>query len=212
MITIIDYDIGNLGSVLKAFKYLELEARLTREIKDIKKADGIILPGVGAFGQGMLNLREMGFEKVIKEEVAAGKPFFGICLGMQLLLDSSEEADGISGLELVPGKVKKFEQEKVGKIPHMGWNQVEILSDDPVFNGLNGEHFYFVHSFYAYPEEDKFTIGKTVYGGTEFTSVIRKDNVWGMQCHPEKSSKVGLKVLKNFSEVVYSGNNTGNRY
>ena len=210
MIAIIDYDIGNLGSVLKAFKYMGIEAVLTRKISDIKKADGIILPGVGAFGQGMINLREMGFEEVIKKEVADGKPFFGICLGMQLLLDKSEEAEGIPGLGLIPGQVKKFSKEKVGKIPHMGWNQVEIICNDPIFSGLNNEDFYFVHSYYAFPEDDKYSIGKTVYGKTKFTSIMRKDNVWGMQCHPEKSSRVGLDVIKKFSEVVYDGDNTGN--
>lgn len=210
MIAIIDYDIGNLGSVLKAFRYLGLEARLTRDFNDLRRAAGIILPGVGAFGQGMCNLREMGFEPVIKDEIAGGKPFFGICLGMQLLLDGSEEAEGIQGLGLIPGLVKKFNRSKVGKIPHMGWNQIEIVKQDPVFSGLSGENFYFVHSFYASPETENNIVGKTRYGDTEFASVVRKENVWGMQCHPEKSSKLGLKVLKNFSEVVYGGDNTGN--
>ncbi|MFP4016056.1 MAG: imidazole glycerol phosphate synthase subunit HisH [Halanaerobiales bacterium] len=210
MIALIDYDIGNLGSVYKAFKYLDIDVVLTRDTEDIKRADGIILPGVGAFGEGMLNLRRMGFEDVIKEEVAAGKPFFGICLGMQLLFEKSAEAEDVPGLGLIPGEVVKFEKEKVGKIPHMGWNQVEVVREDPVFKGLDGKNYYFVHSFYVVPEDKKYIVAQTQYGETEFASVVRKDNVWGMQCHPEKSSKVGLQTLKNFCEVVYSGNNTSN--
>ncbi|MFP4661060.1 MAG: imidazole glycerol phosphate synthase subunit HisH [Halanaerobiales bacterium] len=210
MIALIDYDIGNLGSVYKAFKYLDIDVVLTRDTEDIKKADGIVLPGVGAFGEGMLNLRRMGFEDVIMEEVAQGKPFFGICLGMQLLFEKSAEADDVSGLGLIPGEVVKFQKEKVGKIPHMGWNQVEIICEDPIFKGLNGKNYYFVHSFYVVPEDKKYIVAQTEYGKTGFASVVRKDNVWGMQCHPEKSSKVGLQTLKNFCEVVYSGNNSSN--
>ncbi|MFW6022361.1 MAG: imidazole glycerol phosphate synthase subunit HisH [Halanaerobiaceae bacterium] len=210
MIAIIDYDIGNLGSVVKAFKFLDLDVTLTRDYSDIRKADGIILPGVGAFGEGMNNLRKMGFEEVIMEEVDAGKPFLGICLGMQLLLDSSEEAEGVPGLGLIPGEVVKFEKEKVGKIPHMGWNQLNVVKDDPIYNELDGRNFYFVHSYYVAPESDEYTIARTGYGKTEFASVVRKNNVWGMQCHPEKSSQVGLQTLRNFCEVVYNDNNSGN--
>jgi len=210
MIAIIDYDIGNLGSVVKAFKYLNIEVVLTRDYEDIKRSDGIILPGVGAFGEGMNNLRKMGFEEVIMEEVAAGKPFFGICLGMQLLLDKSAEASDIPGLGLIPGEVVKFEKEKVGKIPHMGWNQVELVKDDPVFQDLSGKYYYFVHSYYVAPKSDNYVLAKTQYGQTDFASVVRKDNVWGMQCHPEKSSTSGLQTLRNFCEVVNSGNNSSN--
>lgn len=202
MIAIIDYDIGNLGSVLKAFKYLDIDAVLTKDVMEIKKADGLVLPGVGAFGEGMQNLRRLGLEKVISEEVDKGKPFFGICLGMQLLFESSEEASGEIGLALIPGEVRKFDSEAVGKIPQIGWNQVELTREDPVFAGLNGENYYFVHSYYVAPDSDEFVLGKTVYGDTEFTSVVRRNNIWGMQCHPEKSSKVGLQTLENFGEVV----------
>lgn len=210
MIAIIDYDIGNLGSVVKAFKYLDIEAILTRDTADIKRADGIILPGVGAFGEGMNNLRKMDLEETIKKEVARGKPFFGICLGMQLLFEKSAEAENVSGLGLISGGVVRFRKEYVGKIPHMGWNQVEVLKNDPVFKGLNAKNFYFVHSYYVVPDNDKYIVARTGYGKTDFVSVVRRDNVWGMQCHPEKSSEAGLQTLRNFCEVVYSGNNSSN--
>ena len=202
MIAIIDYDIGNIGSVLKAFKYLEIEAVLTKDLAEIKKSSGIVLPGVGAFGEGMRNIRKLGLEDTIKEEIAKGKPFFGICLGMQLLFDASEEAKGETGLALIPGLVKKFERKSVGKIPQIGWNQVELIKEDPIMEDLSGEDYYFVHSFYPAPESEDFVVGKTVYGDTEFASFVRRENVWGMQCHPEKSSKIGLQTLKNFGEVV----------
>lgn len=210
MITVIDYDIGNLGSVIKAFDYLEIEVKLTSNPEEIKTAEGIILPGVGAFREGMENLLRLGFEKVIKDEVAKGKPFFGICLGMQLLFDSSEEDPGVSGLSLIPGRVVRFKQEEVGKIPQIGWNQLELVQDDPIFSELDKEYFYFVHSYYVQPDNEKYIVTQTGYGSRSFPSVVRKDNVWGMQCHPEKSSQAGLQVLKKFSEVVVCGSNTGN--
>ncbi|MEJ6951357.1 imidazole glycerol phosphate synthase subunit HisH [Natronospora cellulosivora (SeqCode)] len=202
MIAIIDYDIGNLGSVLKAFKYLNIDAVLTKDVDEIKKADGLVLPGVGAFGEGMRNLRCLGLEKIIKEELAKGKPFLGICLGMQLLFESSEEANQEKGLALIPGAVRKFDPVAVGKIPQIGWNQLELVKDDPLFGELDGEDYYFVHSYYVSPESEEYVLAKTVYGKTVFVSVVKKDNIWGMQCHPEKSSKVGLQTLKNFGEVV----------
>lgn len=210
MIAVINYDIGNLGSVIKAFEFLNIPVKLTSKPADLKKADGIILPGVGAFAEGMENLEKMGFKKIIKEEVARGKPFFGICLGMQLLFNGSEEGTDNEGLNLIKGKVRKFDKNKVGKIPQIGWNQVDIVKVDPVFNRLDGKNFYFVHSYYCDPDNEQYSLGLTTYGSRTFASVVRKDNVWGMQCHPEKSSKVGLEVLKNFSEVVCSASNTSN--
>lgn len=210
MIIIIDYDLGNLASVEKAFRYLGIEVFLSKNVEDIKKADGIVLPGVGAFGEGMKNLRKMGAERIIINEVSAGKPLLGICLGMQLLLENSSEAEGVRGLGMIPGCVRKFEKESVGKIPQIGWNQLELVQRDPIFNELNGCNFYFVHSYYVLPDDKKYIVTKTRYGMTEFASVVRKNNVWGMQCHPEKSSKAGLQTLKNFCEVVYNGSNSGN--
>jgi glutamine amidotransferase len=210
MIAVVDYEIGNLGSVVKAFKYLDIPVILTRNYQDLQKASGIILPGVGAFGEGMANLRKLGLEEVIKEEVDKGKPFFGICLGMQLLFSKSEEEKEITGLNLIEGQVKMFDRNKVGKIPQIGWNQVDILKDDLVFNKVSGDYFYFVHSYFVLPDDDQYVLGKTTYGEETFASVVRRNNIWGMQCHPEKSGRTGLKVLKNFSEVVLNGDYTGN--
>lgn len=208
MIVVIDYDIGNLASVVKAFEYLNVPVKLSSDYRDLAEATGIVLPGVGAFGEGMENLKRLKLEKRIIEEVRTGKPFFGICLGMQLLFSSSEECQQTTGLGLIEGEVKLFDRNKVGKVPHIGWNQVEITKEDPVFNGLNGSNFYFVHSYYVKPVRDDVILGKTDYGDQTFVAVVRRDNVWGMQCHPEKSSQVGLNVLKNFSEVVLNANNT----
>ena len=211
MIAIIDYGIGNLGSVVKAFKYLEIPVTLTSDENEIRSAEAVVLPGVGAFGEGMNNLQERNLKQVIFDDVADGKPFLGICLGLQLLFSSSEEDHDIPGLDLIDGKVTKFDIKQVDKIPHMGWNQVELKQDDPVFEGFSRPHnLYFVHSYYVDPVDEDVILGKTKYGSEDFVSVIRKGNVWGIQCHPEKSSKVGLKVLKNFNEVVSNGSNSGN--
>lgn len=210
MIVVIDYDIGNLASVVKAFEYLNVPVKLSSDYRDLAEASGIVLPGVGAFGEGMENLRNLKLEKGIIEEVKTGKPFFGICLGMQLLFTSSEEDQGVAGLGLIEGEVKLFDRNRVGKVPHIGWNQVEVTKKDPVFTGLSGENFYFVHSYYVEPVQDDVVLGKTDYGNQTFAAVVRKGNIWGMQCHPEKSSQLGLSVLKNFSGVVLNANNTSN--
>ena len=208
MITIIDYGIGNLGSVVKAFEYLEIPVELTDNKEKIRKAEAVVLPGVGAFGEGMRNLRKDDLDKVIYEVVEKGVPFLGICLGLQLLFTSSEEDKDIEGLNLLKGKVEKFDKNKVGKIPHMGWNQVKLQKDDPLFNGFTRDrNFYFVHSYYVSPEEKEVILGKTDYGKKEFVSVIRNKNIWGIQCHPEKSSKIGLRVLENFKEIVRGDGN-----
>ncbi|AZO96276.1 imidazole glycerol phosphate synthase subunit HisH [Halocella sp. SP3-1] len=210
MIVVIDYDIGNLASVVKAFEYLNVPVKLSSDYRALAEASGIVLPGVGAFGEGMENLKRLKLEKRIIEEVRTGKPFFGICLGMQLLFSSSEECQETAGLGLIEGEVKLFDRNKVGKVPHIGWNQVEIIKKDQVFDGLNGENFYFVHSYYVKPVRDDVILGKTNYGNQTFAAVVRRDNVWGMQCHPEKSSQVGLSVLRNFSGVVLNANNSSN--
>lgn len=203
MIVIIDYGIGNLGSVVKAFNYLKVPVTLTSDKQEIKNAKGVVLPGVGAFGEGMKNLKESQLDQLIIDIVNEGKPFLGICLGLQLLFTSSEEESNVSGLDLIAGKVKKFSNTKVNKIPHMGWNQLELESEDQLFQGISRpRNFYFVHSYYVDPVDEDVILAKTVYGREEFTSVVRRDNVWGIQCHPEKSSKTGLKFLENFSEVV----------
>ena len=209
----IDYGVGNLGSVLKAFKYLDIPVILTDNCREIRKAEGVVLPGVGAFGTGMKNLIDFNLKQTLIEVIKEGKPFLGICLGLQLLFTCSEENPEIEGLDVIKGQVKKFELEKVNKIPHMGWNQVKLKkNDDPLFKDLSQkQNFYFVHSYFVEPEDLQVILGETEYGSHQFVSVIQKNNLWGLQCHPEKSSENGLKVLKNFSEVVFNGyrNNSG---
>ncbi len=203
MLAIIDYGLGNLGSVVNAFRYLDVEVVLTADKEDILAAEGIILPGVGAFGEGMKNLRKRNLDKVVINSVQKGKPLLGICLGLQLLFSSSEEDPDIKGLDLIKGRVKKFDEQNISKIPHIGWNQIELTDNDPLFKGLKKpRNFYFVHSYYVVPQNNQFSLGKTIYSSEKFTSVVRKNNIWGIQCHPEKSSKTGLKFLQNFSEVV----------
>jgi imidazole glycerol-phosphate synthase subunit HisH len=203
LIAIVDYGIGNIGSVVKAFKYLNIPVKLTYKHNEIKDADAIVLPGVGAFGEGMNNLKKRKLDSLIKNLIFQGKPFLGICLGLQLLFSSSEEDKSIEGLNIIEGEVRRFNSEKVGKIPHIGWNQLKLKRDDPLFyNILNPIDFYFVHSYYVKPIKEEFILANTNYGKQEFVSVIRRDNVWGIQCHPEKSSRIGLQLLRNFSEVV----------
>ena len=203
MIAVIDYGIGNLGSVVKALEYLDSEVELTDDAEIIDRADGVILPGVGSFGEGMNNLHERDLIGVIDEIVASGKPLLGICLGLQLFMSNSEEAPGVSGLGLIEGTVKRFDPEKIKKIPHIGWNQVKIQKEDSLFLDLNdNSNFYFVHSYFIKSIKNDIILGQTEYGGINFISAVSQNNIWGIQCHPEKSGQVGLKVLKNFSEVV----------
>ncbi len=210
MLVIIDYGLGNLGSVVNAFNYLGIEVKLSNKKRDINKASGLILPGVGAFGEGIKNLRRQKLAKPLLKNVKEGKPLLGICLGLQLLFTTSQEDPGIDGLNLLTGTVEKFSEKKIKKIPHIGWNQIDVSGDDPLFKGIKPPgNFYFVHSYYVKPDHRKYTLGETVYSGCKFTSVVRKDNIWGIQCHPEKSSKIGLKLLKNFSEVVDNGGYSG---
>lgn len=195
MIAIIDYQMGNLRSVEKAFLKVGGRAIVTSDKNKIIKANRVVLPGVGAFGDGMKELKKLGLIGVIKDVIAEGKPFFGICLGMQLLFDKSEEAPGVSGLGVLEGEVKKFKFTKgsgtfVKKVPHMGWNRITP----------GGAYVYFVHSYYCAPK-DKGIITATTDYGINFASMIRKDNIWGCQFHPEKSQDVGLKILSNFMSL-----------
>ncbi|MFW5999350.1 MAG: imidazole glycerol phosphate synthase subunit HisH [Halanaerobiaceae bacterium] len=203
MIAVIDYGVGNLGSVIKALKYIGAEVKLTGNPEIIREAGGVVLPGVGAFGEGMKNLRERGLEEVVRETSEEGKPLLGICLGLQLFASYSEEAPDVEGLGLIKGTVRRFDENKVEKIPHMGWNQVKFTREDPLFASVRDEsNFYFVHGYYVDPRNEDVVLGLTEYGDVKFTSVVARDNLWGIQCHPEKSSKIGLKVLKNYTRVV----------
>jgi glutamine amidotransferase len=205
MIVIIDYGSGNLRSVEKALKKLGHDAIVTRDKTMIKSSKGVILPGVGAFDPAISELRASNLEGTIMEEIAIGKPFLGICLGMQLLFNESEEGT-MKGFGIIPGKVKKFNfkghpLEKKLKIPQMGWNSIKIAKKTPYFDGIeNGSMMYFVHSYYCVPE-DKGVMATTTEYGIDICSSLVKDNIFGTQFHIEKSGDLGLKVLDNFARL-----------
>lgn len=206
MISIIDYDAGNIKSVEKAIQFLGEDVRITRDKNEILEADRVIMPGVGAFGLAMEKLRSYGLEDVIHQYVSTGKPFLGICLGLQLLFDESEESPGVKGLGLIKGKITKIPTEykadngniMTQKVPQIGWNSIEINPSSRLFNGItDGSYVYFVHSYYLTADNPEEVAAKTYYG-TEIHAAVEKDNIFATQFHPEKSSDVGLKILKNF--------------
>ncbi len=223
MIAIINYGMGNLRSVSKALETVGAETKVTSSPEDILSADAIVLPGVGAFYRGMENLKEKNLLPAIHKVVEDNKPFLGICLGLQLLFSESEEHGICKGLDVIKGNVKKFSPGAPTlhrgeiKIPHMGWNGIKFkmhpdaksgCSDYPseqkmnIFEGIPDEsYFYFVHSYYVEPEDKNIIIATTEYG-RDFVSAVNKNNVWGVQFHPEKSSDLGLKILKNFVELT----------
>lgn len=197
MIVVIDYGVGNLASVKNALDKLGAKSVISSDPQIIKKAKALILPGVGAAGQGMRNLKEKGLDKIVISEINKGKPFLGICLGMQLLFEDSEEGN-VKCLGILKGSVKKFK--KMKKIPQIGWNQIEIKKGSSFFKDINNkDYFYFVNSFYCLPKDKEITAGITTYGET-FSSIVQKDNVIGVQFHPERSGKAGFKLLENFVE------------
>ena len=196
MIGIIDYGMGNLRSVLKAIEFLGGEGRVTARTEELDACEKLILPGVGSFGAGMENLRRGGLDEYVRRRAAEGTPLLGICLGMQFLLEESEEEGLFQGLGLVKGRVVPFTE---GKIPHMGWNAVEDMRG-PLFDGIpSGTQFYFVHSYFADTAEE-YTLGKTEYYRT-FASAVGKNNVFGVQFHPEKSGAAGLQLLRNYMRL-----------
>lgn len=200
MIAIIDYGMGNLGSVHKALTLLGITAQITDKPADVHQADGVILPGVGAFADAMANLTALGMDEAVKQVVATNKPLLGICLGMQLLMSWSEENGGVNGLGIIPGQVKRLPPGM--KIPHMGWNDWLVKQDSPLLKAIEkGSHFYFVHSYYVEPEDEKVVLASTEYT-TWFPSVIGRNNLFATQFHPEKSGRLGLQLLKNFGELV----------
>jgi glutamine amidotransferase len=201
MIIVVDYGMGNLRSVQKGFEKVGETAVISRDQKQIREADKLVLPGVGAFPQCMKNLVDLNLVDPIKEFIVSGRPFLGICLGLQLLFDESEEFGGHEGLKIVPGKVLQFERTPGLKIPHMGWNQVSFNNDVPIFKGIpNGSYFYFVHSFYVDPENAGDSAAESEYG-IRFTCAVRRDNLFAVQFHPEKSQDLGLTILKNFGSL-----------
>ena len=203
MIAIVDYGVGNLFSLSSSLKALGLETEITRDADKLRAADRIILPGVGAFGDAKAKLDATGLVPVIQAE-AQKKPLLGICLGMQLLFDRSFEYGEHSGLGLVPGQVVDLHddlEDKTLKVPHMGWNSLQIAKNDPLFKYFNdGEYVYYVHSFYA-KDCAASTLGTSRYGNVAVTGVVRCGNVWGTQFHPEKSGDAGLRLLKAFAEL-----------
>ncbi|MEF9437474.1 MAG: imidazole glycerol phosphate synthase subunit HisH [Candidatus Mariimomonas ferrooxydans] len=203
MIAIIDYGMGNLRSVEKGFLKVGIETTVTSKPEVIEKADGVVLPGVGAFRDCMKELKDLKLIDAVVATIKNNKPYLGICLGLQVLFSESEEFGRCKGLDIFRGRVIRF-PEKALKVPHMGWNQVKIKKNNPLLNGIPDKtYFYFVHSFCIVPEDDSIVSSTTEYG-FEFTSMIWKDNVFAVQFHPEKSQHVGLIILENFGKIVAS--------
>ncbi len=201
MIAIIDYDAGNIRSVEKALIHLGAECRLTRDISEIERADKIVLPGVGAFGDAMGRLNQYGLTDAIRTAVDKGTPFLGICLGMQVIFDESEESPGVKGLSLLPGKVVRFTGKDGLKVPQIGWNSLDIMKCSRLLNGVDdGAFVYFVHSYYVDATDKDDVVATTGYGETADV-VVAHNNIFGCQFHPEKSSSIGLKILKNFTDM-----------
>ena len=200
MIAILDYDMGNLRSVSKAIEHVGGKCQVTRDPAQVAKADKLILPGVGAFKDCMANLKAYGLIEPIKEFIASGRPFLGICLGMQLLMDESEEGGRHEGLKILPGKVLRFSPESKLKVPHMGWNRLKLQGKPRLLQGMEGDYVYFVHSYYVVPEKKQAIAASADYG-QEFAASLESDNIFATQFHPEKSQQVGLGLLKRFVKL-----------
>lgn len=204
MIAIIDYDAGNIKSVEKALKFLGQEVLVTRNASEILSAGKVILPGVGAFGDAMGKLRGYGLDGVISEVVGKNTPFLGICLGLQLLFERSEESPGVKGLGILEGEIVRIPEREGLKIPHMGWNSLELHGDGRLFQGLPEEPYvYFVHSYYLQAADESIVTATTEYSARLHASV-EAGNVFACQFHPEKSSDVGIQILRNFVEIKES--------
>ncbi|MBD9192993.1 MAG: imidazole glycerol phosphate synthase subunit HisH [Roseburia inulinivorans] len=201
MIAIIDYDAGNLKSVEKALQFLGQECVITRAFHEIKKADKVILPGVGSFGDAMSQLKKFELDKVIHEVAAEQKPFLGICLGLQLLFEGSEESDGVEGLHLLDGEILRIPEQEGLKIPNIGWNSLDLQNNGRLFENLEGSPFvYFVHSYYLKAREESI-VKATIEYSTHIHASVEKDNIFACQFHPEKSGTVGLQILSNFAKL-----------
>jgi len=201
MIKIVDYGMGNLRSVQKAFEKLGVEAEICARATELADAEKLVLPGVGAFRDAIGELRKQQMVQPVLDHIASGKPFLGICLGLQLLFDVSYEDGEWEGLGVVSGKVVRFEGQPGLKIPHMGWNRLDVLEQTPLLDGIPEDaHFYFVHSYYVVPSEESVVATRTAHG-CRFVSMIARRNLFAMQFHPEKSQRVGLKLLKNFAAL-----------
>ena len=203
MVVIIDYGMGNLKNVYNALKYLNIPSKISNEISEIKASDKLIVPGVGAFNKAMYNLNDMGLTDVIKDKVNKGTPLLGICLGMQMIFEKGYENGECDGLGFIDGQVKILEPKEKVKIPHIGWNRLEYNNQNDLIKGLEEDSFvYYVHSYAATNVKDENLIGFSNYGGIKVPSIVCNDNIYGTQFHPEKSGEVGLRILKNFGEVI----------
>lgn len=203
MIIIVDYGMGNLKNVYNALKYLNIPSKISNEISEIRSADKLILPGVGAFNKAMYNLNNTGLSDVIKDKVNSGTPLLGICLGMQMIFKRGYENGICDGLGFIDGEVKLLAPTEKVKIPHIGWNRLEYSNKNDLIKGLEENSFvYYVHSYVATNVKDKNLIGFSNYGGIKIPSIVCNDNVYGTQFHPEKSGETGLRILKNFGEVI----------
>ncbi len=201
MIAIIDYDAGNLKSVEKALLSLGQECVVTRDFKEIEQADKVILPGVGSFGQAMEQLKKFELDKVLKEIPDSGKPFLGICLGLQLLFERSEESVGVEGLGILKGEILRIPDKEGLKIPHIGWNSLDLQGNGRLFAGLEEHPYvYFVHSYYLKAAEESIVKATTDYS-VRIHASVEQGNIFACQFHPEKSGSVGLQILKNFAEI-----------
>lgn len=203
MITVIDYGMGNLRSVVKAIEKYTDRVRVSSDPESINSSDGLVMPGDGAFGMAMENLREAGWIAPLKDYIRNGGYFFGICLGYQLLFSSSEEFGFHEGMNIIPGRVVKFRMKDL-KIPHMGWNDVEIMRDSNFLKNISGEpYFYFIHSYYPEVDDMEWVLGQVEYG-VKFPCIVGKGKLIATQFHPEKSHRVGLKIMENFVRAVCS--------
>jgi len=201
MIAVIDYDAGNMKSVEKAFQFLGEDVCITRDRQKILSASKIVLPGVGAFGDAMQRLRKYDLVEIIRRAVDDGKPFLGICLGLQLLFDRSDEAPGEEGLGILKGNILRIPESQGLKIPHMGWNSVKLEKESRIFRDIgDNPYFYFVHSYYL-KADDPADVAAVTFYSTLIDAAVEHDNVFASQFHPEKSSEIGLRVLKNFAEL-----------
>lgn len=201
MIAIIDYDAGNIKSVEKALHYIGQECVVTRDFNEIRKSDRVILPGVGSFGDAMAHLKKYELDKVIREVTEIGKPFLGICLGLQLLFEGSEESEGVEGLHLLEGTIKKIPDKEGLKIPHVGWNSLTLQHNGRLFEGIGQDAYvYFVHSYYLQAKNEEIVKATTEYS-TCIHASVEQGNIFACQFHPEKSSAVGQKILTNFSMI-----------